>query len=359
MSVQEEIVFDITEKLEKVKRLLGSGTASVKSSGIIGENLLYYGVPGCGKSYIVNKKYLKNIDNFFYERITFHPEYTYEDFVGQVMPIVNEENRIEYQFVPGPFTRIVAKSIIQSDKMFYLVIEELNRGNAPAIFGDIFQLLDRVKDNKYLASGDIVGKSEYLINNVNIESSINKMIQKSGKTVDIIKGLYIPNNLTIIATMNTSDQNVFTLDTAFKRRFDFIKIKNNISECYFKDYLIPTKGNTTTWQIFNSSINDKLIPSLNASITNSEDKKIGLYFIDSKDLINPELESSDEEKSRKSRAFAEKVIMYLWNDVFKYDRDEIFEKTSLDEVVEDFIEIGVEIFKNPQVIFQNIKNEGE
>lgn len=288
-------------------------------------NFVYYGIPGCGKSYTVNKKYNLNRENKNnYKRIIFHPEYTYEDFVGQILPKVEGE-KVKYEFEPGPFTCILRDALNSENKNYYLVIEELNRGNAPAIFGDIFQLLDRDKD----------GESEYFIDNKLISSYFDEIIKREPEKYSDLKNIdkiYLPSNLSIICTMNTSDQNVFVMDTAFKRRFEFIKIKNNIEECAFKDFYIPIKNIKCTWEEFVNGINNKIVEST-SEITNAEDKQIGAYFI-SKNYLNKENEEFNEEKSRK---FAEKVLMYLWEDVFKYNRQEVFSDiNTLDKLIETF-----------------------
>ena len=112
----------------------------------IGTNILYYGVPGSGKSYEISKICS---DEAVMERVVFHPDYSYSDFVGQIMPRLNEENKLEYAFTPGPFTKIMRRAYHDPETMYYLIIEEINRGNAPAIFGEIFQLLDRKDARKY------------------------------------------------------------------------------------------------------------------------------------------------------------------------------------------------------------------
>lgn len=172
------------------------------------ENILFYGVPGCGKSYSVEQRYESQVTNNQCKvRVVFHPDYTYSDFVGQVMPVLEkvtksdgtEEEKLQYKFVPGPFTRILEVAYANHQEKCLLIIEELNRGNAPAIFGEIFQLLDRNDD----------GSSKYAIYNSDIANEVHK---------DKLCPIKLPSNLTIVATMNTSDQNVFTMDTAFQRR---------------------------------------------------------------------------------------------------------------------------------------------
>lgn len=184
-----------------------------------GKNMYFYGAPGCGKSFEV-KKMLDEFNVFESNRfrVTFHPEYTNSDFVGQILPTIEKDSSdpskdvVKYIFNPGPFTKALLRSY-QTNDMVYLIIEELNRGNASAIFGDLFQLLDRVDD----INDPRFSESQYPVTNVNVHKYLKDELAKDGisyRENDII----IPSNLTIFATMNSSDQNVFTLDTAFKRR---------------------------------------------------------------------------------------------------------------------------------------------
>lgn len=274
-----------------------------------GENVILYGVPGCGKSHEIKTKYCDNKE--FMERIVFHPDYTYSDFIGQILPKTDGE-KISYPFVAGPFTVILEKAIHHPENMYYLVIEEINRGNAPAIFGEVFQLLDREN-----------GESEYGINNFDIA----KYIYGAGKEGEEIK---IPSNLTILATMNTADQNVFTLDTAFKRRWTLRSIKNDIAGCDHAGTYI--EGTKITWRYFAEKINDTIIDINNGSLS-SEDTRLGAYFVKEADL-----------KDRK--IFAEKVLMYLWNDAFKYDRDKVFksEYKTLEDLLDAFCDSGFAVF---------------
>lgn len=266
-----------------------------------GKNIILYGVPGCGKSHEIKTHYCK--DKRFMERVVFHPDYTYSDFVGQILP-KTDGDKISYPFIEGPFTTILRKAIYDPENMYYLVIEEINRGNAPAIFGEVFQLLDREN-----------GVSEYGINNFDIA----KCIYGSEGAEEEIK---IPRNLTILATMNTSDQNVFTLDTAFKRRWILRSIENNILACDHADKKICET--TITWGYFATRINDVII-DLGEGNLSSEDNRLGAYFVNADDLQDEKL-------------FAEKVLMYLWNDAFKYDRDKVFkpEYRTLEELLKGF-----------------------
>ncbi len=282
---------------------------SVRIDG--GKNVILYGVPGSGKSYTLQRDYCN--DNSVVEKIVFHPDYSYSDFVGQIMPSVDDSGIVSYKFNPGLFTNILKKAYHTPQTKHVLVIDEINRGNAPAIFGEIFQLLDRLKDDK---DGFKKGSSEYAINNVDIANIVHN--DKNAR-------IRIPSNLWIVATMNTSDQNVFTLDTAFQRRFSMQLIENSFEKVAdgFKNMKILDTD--ITWQKFCTTINEKIAQS-NEGLSSMEDKRFGVYFVNSDDL-----------KSKEN--FAHKVIKYLWDDVFKFNRDIIFNTTefnTLEAIVKNF-----------------------
>ncbi|GAA7018114.1 hypothetical protein AOH439_02790 [Helicobacter pylori] len=282
---------------------------SVRIDG--GKNIILYGVPGSGKSYTLQRDYCN--DNSVVEKIVFHPDYSYSDFVGQIMPSVDDSGIVSYKFNPGPFTNILKKAYHNPQIKHVLVIDEINRGNAPAIFGEIFQLLDRLKHDK---NGFKKGSSEYAINNMDIANIVH-----SDKNASI----RIPSNLWIIATMNTSDQNVFTLDTAFQRRFSMQLIENsfeNVDDDFKNMKILDTD---IAWQKFCTTINEKIAQN-NEGLSSMEDKRFGVYFVNIDDL-----------KSKED--FAHKVIKYLWDDVFKFDRNIIFDTTkfnTLEAVVKNF-----------------------
>lgn len=273
----------------------------------MGDNIIFYGVPGCGKSHKIKTEYCD--DERFMERVVFHPDYTYSDFIGQILP-ENHEGHISYPFVAGPFTRILKKAVNDPRNNYYLVIEELNRGNAPAIFGEVFQLLDRVD-----------GVSEYGISNSDIAEEVY------GDATALVK---IPKNLFILATMNTADQNVFTLDTAFKRRWRMRNVISDVSKCEYADEEICDSD--VSWSTFLNTINPLIVEHGQGGLGN-EDKRIGAYFVKL-------LELQDKEY------FSEKVLMYLWNDAFKYEHDKIFkdEYKTLDELISGFKDNGFEVF---------------
>ena len=254
-----------------------------------GVNELYYGVPGSGKSYTIDNI----VKNSEYERVVFHPDYTYSDFVGQIMPRLKRNadgtEKLTYEFVPGPFTKALKAAVKNKDSMHYLVIEEINRGNAPAIFGDVFQLLDRNED----------GSGKYHITNFDIGREVYDGDENAP--------ISIPSNLSILATMNTSDQNVFTLDTAFQRRWNMKYIENNVAEAEHADEKIEYSN--VTWGGFASAVNEEIL-EYNAELSSSEDKQLGAYFVTKAEL------TSDK--------FPEKALKYLWDDAFKLEREKIF-----------------------------------
>lgn len=308
-----------------------------------GVNKIFYGTPGCGKSYhiehdILGKdqsgNYTGEYDKDNIIRTTFYMDYTNTDFVGQILPKVTDK-KVEYIFNPGPFTLALIQAIKNPEKKVALIIEEINRGNAPAIFGDIFQLLDR-DDNSI---------SEYGIKNVGIIDYLNAYnfgdeYNEIRYSFDEIK---IPRNLYIYATMNTSDQNVFTLDTAFTRRWEKKRMSNEFTdECEFRDYRIPGME-AYSWQTFVEAINTQIKKHIDDLQVN-EDKQIGVYFVNKHLLV----ESGIAEKEIKE-AFAYKVLEYLWNDVSKLDHEIIFRSfNTFEDVVKAYNKKGADVF-NPNI----------
>ncbi len=306
----------------------------------VGINKIFYGTPGCGKSYHIDHKILGKDkvakeykgeyekDNII--RTTFYQDYSNTDFVGQILPKVvkgdeGEKDTVEYIFNPGPFTLALIQAISNPTQKVALVIEEINRGNAPAIFGDIFQLLDRDDDSI----------SEYGIVNVSLMDYLNgyEFIVNGEKKRYSFADIKIPGNMDIFATMNTSDQNVYTLDTAFVRRWEKEKIKNSFDECDFKGEPVPGMSDYT-WKEFVESINKWIARNID-SLQVNEDKQIGAFFV-KKSLLT----KNDPEK------FAYKVFDYLWSDVAKLDHDIFFNSyNTLEDLIEAYKEKGVGVFK--------------
>lgn len=322
-----------------------------------GCNVLLYGVPGSGKSYTIEHEYCKPGSQV--ERLVFHPDYTYSDFIGQILPAVDDNGQVSYKFTAGPFTNILKESYKNPATEYILIIEEINRGNAPAIFGEVFQLLDRkVEYREVDDDGFPIGTSEYGITNANIARIVYG---------DEKHKVRIPSNLSIIGTMNTSDQNVFTLDTAFQRRWDMRLIENNFENVDPSLADATILDTSVTWKDFCTEIN-KIVVGNSARMTSAEDKRLGAYFVHLRDLkfdermgdlADGEYDSlrknenhkqlTDNEKARlaevrdamkQNRKFPEKVIKYLWDDAFKFNREIIFETTeyqSLEQVIRAFM----------------------
>lgn len=292
---------------------------------------IYYGAPGTGKS-----KTIKDLT--FGEsviRTTFHPDSDYASFVGTYKPITEEvtlrdcygkkvidddtnevvkEERIAYKFIPQAFLEayVEAWKKLGSSKKQFLIIEEINRGNCAQIFGDLFQLLDRneygFSDYPIVADKDMQKylEKEFAGWEITNKDEINQLYGEANMVNLIMKGerLVLPSNLYIWATMNTSDQSLFPIDSAFKRRWDWKYV--SISEGRDKttntplNWYINTGDKQYDWWSFISKVNELI-----GSLTNSEDKKLGYFFCKAKDgEIDADL-------------FVSKVIFYLWNDVFK------------------------------------------
>lgn len=322
-----------------------------------GTNVLIYGVPGSGKSWTIEHEYCKKDTNV--ERLVFHPDYTYSDFIGQILPNVDEDGQVSYKFTAGPFTNILADAYAHPQEEYILIIEEINRGNAPAIFGEVFQLLDRKTEIRDVDDdGYPIGTSEYGITNANIA----RIVYGNEK-----HKVRIPSNLSIIGTMNTSDQNVFTLDTAFQRRWEMRLIESNFEHVDRRLAEATILDTGISWEVFCTQIN-KIIVGNNARMTSAEDKRLGAYFVHLKDLVyNPgmgdlssgeydDLRTKEQNKTinsneegrlaeirtamKQNRKFPEKVIKYLWDDAFKFNREIVFETAtyqSLEQVIRTFI----------------------
>lgn len=288
---------------------------------------IFYGAPGTGKSFKI-KRDTKNQSKI---RTTFHPDSDYSTFVGCYKPTMNEDvkydkegneksctKQIEYAFVAQAFL----KAYVNAWKFYcsaedgtakaqYLIIEEINRGNCAQIFGDLFQLLDRNEDGystyPIVADTDIQRYLSKEFEKVNIPDSLNAIYDDyDGNIVEDIKNgivLALPNNLYIWATMNTSDQSLFPIDSAFKRRWDWKYMPIDTKK---ENWNIEVDGKKYSWSDFLETVNEQIF-----EVTKSEDKKLGFYFCRANNHV------VDAEK------FVGKVIFYLYNDVFKdygYDR---------------------------------------
>ena len=300
--------------IEKIKELAPHLSTDIDNKNIILPEdykqkytiqVMYYGAPGTGKSYsiasLIKKSYpgyTEYDDNPYVFRTTIYRDYSYYDFIGNIMP-VTKEGKVSYEFVPGIFTTALCTALRTQDRNIdvYLILEEMSRGDIASIFGDIFQLLDR----------DDTGKSMYGINNKSIfEYLILNGVIKAGHKI------IIPSNLHIIGTVNTSDQNVNVIDTAFKRRFDFkyigvdpIHVDGKDDE-YVNNFDIQfTDTDTYEWVKLYQAINHIIIHDLGLA----EDKQLGPFFLKDKGLKD----KGDNDANREQ--VADKLLHYLWQDV--------------------------------------------
>ena len=309
-------------------------------------NRVIFGAPGTGKSFTLNQQKNELIgenNESDYERVTFHPDYSYANFVGTYKPVPYKDgdgnDLITYQYVPGPFMRIYVKALDNkingSVRPFLLLIEEINRANVAAVFGDIFQLLDR----------DDSGASEYP---VQASEDIRTYLAKElGGDPSKYEKIQIPENLFIWASMNSADQGVFPMDTAFKRRWDFtyIGIDDNDEEIRGKTFILGTEERQRVeWNKLRKAINKFL-----ADKGINEDKQLGPYFI-AKNII--EVPDENENKNENFiEAFKNKVIMYLFEDAAKHKRSSLFEGchdrcSRYSEICKEFDKKGVNIFNS-------------
>lgn len=318
-------------------------------------NLIYFGAPGTGKSYQLDKKANEVFPKENILRVTFHPDYTYAQFFGCYKPTMvypddpemslkeqMAHGQISYSFVPGPFLRTYIQAVQNPKNPYLLIVEEINRANPAAVFGDVFQLLDRndagrseyeitlpreveeffaVRLDEFLGNGTITDP-QYLL------SEQLRLTKEKGR-------LSLPPNMFIWATMNSADQGVFPMDTAFKRRWNFKYMGINDGETDAPDIVISNgkNGEPISWHALRRGIN-KL---LQASRVN-EDKFIGPFFMKAADVVDP---------ATFSVAFESKVLLYLYEDAAKTKRDKLFKdagKNTFSTLCSGFSENGTDIF---------------
>jgi len=335
----------------------------------IKHNKIFYGAPGTGKSYKLKKGADCYFDSNKIERINFYNGYTYGQFVGTYKPApiyrdwgipgtalpapaqvptfnykefghytrtLASEPYVVYEYVPGFFLKILIEALNDSNKNYGLIIEEINRAKVDSVFGDMFQLLDR----------NGVGKSEY---RVKCPDEMLAFIETTGLDPAVLtditdNGLYIPENLYIWATMNSADQGVFPMDTAFKRRWDFDYIGLNDNEGEMTGYEIDPNDGTIVnkeWNNFRRKINQVLSNKFNIS----EDKLLAPFFVKKNDFNSNNI--------LKSSVFINKVIMYLKEDVLRHrDEEEIFLHKQFSDIVDNY-KRGDPIFKPSFIIELN------
>ncbi|NGM18297.1 AAA domain-containing protein [Eggerthellaceae bacterium zg-893] len=328
-------------------------------------NIIYFGAPGTGKSYELSKLAVGvdgepgcfNKSNV--TRVTFHPDYAYAQFVGCFKPFIEPEideespasaikyapGRIEYKFVPGPFINTYVAAIGHPDQNYLLIIEEINRANPAAVFGDVFQLLDRKEDG---TSEYSVATSEdlhwYMFRQW--KSYLNGM--KPGERNGILHSLddpeaeklassiSLPPNMYIWATMNSADQGVFPMDTAFKRRWDFRYMGINDGSAKLSDIAVPVGKpvRMVSWDALRRGINEVL---LDAGV--NEDKLLGPFFIPPPRL---------RDTAHFTQIFMDKVLLYLFEDAAKTKKSKVFSiegNLTYSDICDDFKARGELAFK--------------
>lgn len=308
-------------------------------------NCIVFGAPGTGKSHSLKAAYEEEDAPFFgrYERVTFYSTYSYAQFVGSYKPIMRGaggQEKIAYQFVPGPFLRMLEKAANNPDQNYLLIIEEINRANAAAVFGDVFQLLDRTEagESEYpIGASEDVARYLNGVENGNpvLSLQVKKflgMVKKVQEGIDddnltpenwMPTGeckLKLPKNLYIWATMNSADQGVFPLDTAFKRRWSFKYIGIDEGENSPAALNLPIRG--YAWKTLRKFLNRLLV--LNGA---NEDKLMGPFFL------------------KDASEFESKVLMYLWEDAARMCRRAVFGQIkTYSELCAAWAKDGIKIF---------------
>ena len=311
-------------------------------------NLIYFGAPGTGKSYNLNER-AKNDARFNGDRtrrITFHPDYTYAHFVGCYKPFsdinAKGEHEVHYKYTFGPFLETYVDALRHPERDYLLIIEEINRANTAAVFGDVFQLLDRgpngVSEYGVRASRDMGCELFKALNMPLPDGSRYEGFTEEEKADQCVRALRLPSNLYIWATMNSADQGVFPMDTAFKRRWNFEYVGVDCGEAAIADkrVLIGNPPREIAWNDLRKLVNKVLV---NSKV--NEDKLIGPFFIRPENLDDP---------AAFSKLFKEKVLLYIFEDAAKTKHGKIFkggDTKTYSELCADFDEIGEGIFSNP------------
>lgn len=317
---------------------------------IISYNRIIFGAPGTGKSFQLKDESTEGSHFANIERVTFHPDYSYGQFVGSYKPVSDEYDKIRYEYVPGPFMRTLVKALEsgkkgESAEKFLLIVEEINRAKVAAVFGDMFQLLDRTDS----------GESMYEIQAS--EDVCRYLAKELGGTKDDYTSIKIPNNMYIWATMNSADQGVFPMDTAFKRRWEFtyLGIDKNESKISISDLPIKTDSQSEIlWNTLRKSINSMLLRECKVN----EDKLLGPFFISGEVFKSVSKENLGKKKKEEQEvlidafydAFNSKVLMYLFEDAGKMHQKKLFagitdkNELTFSKVCEEFRAKGVAVF---------------
>lgn len=298
---------------------------------------IIYGAPGTGKSYELQRQVTEDLKilETNTKRVTFHPNYSYQQFIGTYKPTPiykdvasevklynstkreelsvgeNKEPIIDYTFVPGPFLSLLIEAMKEENREipYMLIIEEINRASVASVFGDIFQLLDRDKD----------GTSEY---EIEFNADVTNYLISRG--IDE-KSIRIPNNLFIWATMNSADQGVMPLDSAFKRRWSFEYLELDKKADVVSKLSVKFLDQEYSWNKFRNILNDKLI-----SLSIPEDKLIGPFFLKESEL-------------KDNNAIKNKLLIYLKDDVVRHNPETLFTKRTFSGIIKEY-DAGKNVF---------------
>ena len=307
----KEVIRDGLKAVDASPIEIGDLKAAVAPEITEPRNLIFFGAPGTGKSYQLNKLAENNFDAECIRRVTFYPDYTYAQFVGCFKPISDEvddgdggsKTAITYRYVFGPFLETYLDAVKHPERNYLLIIEEINRAIPASVFGDVFQLLDRKG-----------GTSEYAV--VTPEEMRKQLEKELGGLGCDTSHLAIPANMYLWATMNSADQGVFPMDTAFKRRWDFRYIGIDDGEGAdidgerLNEKVVTCGGRKVYWNELRKAINRLMIEDCRLN----EDKLLGPFFL-SPDSLTEE---------RFGRAFKDKVLLYLYEDAGKMKRKDLF-----------------------------------
>lgn len=301
---------------------------------------IFFGAPGTGKSYLLNEEAKECFEKECCERVTFHPNYMYGNFVGAFKPFpkkIDEQHSITYTYIPGVLIRQLIKAYKNENINYLLIVEEINRANVAAVFGDIFQLLDR----------GINGESEY---EITTSRELQKFLKEELEEVELSDNIknklgddfsrvFLPSNLYIWATMNSADQGVMPIDTAFKRRWEFryIGIDDAVDESFEKYKFQINSSEVVKWDDFRKEVNKRL-----SELNIPEDKLIGPYFI-SKSILQK------YKPSELTEVVKDKVLMYLYEDAARAYRSLLFAENSYStysKLCEKFQKDALNLFKD-------------
>lgn len=300
-------------------------------------NRIVFGAPGTGKSHQMEEDRAKLVaKGGDYERVTFHPDYSYSSFVGCYKP-VSEKGKIEYKYVPGPFMRVLVEALrsglTDNPKPYLLIIEEINRAKVAAVFGEVFQLLDR----------DSNGTSDY---EIHASEDIKQYLSdKLNGSLESFARIRIPNNMFIWASMNSADQGVFPMDTAFKRRWSFEYKGIDENEDKVGGLITLGEGEhefEINWNVLRKAINEVLAKKFSIN----EDKLMGPFFM-SEDVFAFDENGHIKNPARFKTVFKSKVIMYLYEDAAKQQKHKLFsgcDSTKYSSICDAFDKIGIDIF---------------